>query len=96
MGGNRARSRTFGCSSEIQRVTVPSHQVQFGDVRSIPQTAPGAAAVVGGNDRIRERGRDHLVGAEIELMQDVPVGRVKEHGIVRKIVGHQQLVTSLP
>ncbi len=72
------------------------NQIQFGDVRRIPQAAPGTPAIAASNHGVRERGRDHLVSAEVELLQNAPVGRVEQHGIVGKVVGHEQLVASRP
>ena len=30
--------------------------------------------------------------AEIELLQDVTIGGIQQHYVIRKVVGHQQLV----
>ena len=29
------------------------------------------------------------MGAEVELLQDVPIAGIEQHHVIRKIVGHQ-------
>ncbi len=67
-------------------------EVEFRHLRSVPQAAPGAFAIAGGDHRVRERRRYQIAGAQVEALQHFAICRIKQHNIVGKIVGHQKFV----
>ncbi len=54
------------------------------------------SAIAGRDNGIGKGSGNHLVGAEVELLQDATVGDVEQHSIVGEIVGDEQPVASLP
>jgi len=83
-----------GFSSEIQRVTLLRLDIQFRDLRSIPQAAPWLFLAVARNDHaIRVRGGNQSVGAEIKSLKNLPAGSREKNYIIRKIVCDQKSFT---
>ena len=67
-------------------------QIQFGDLRCIPQAAPGAAAVARGYAGIGERRRDEIACAQVEALEHFAACDIEQHGVVGEIVGHEEAV----
>jgi hypothetical protein len=64
--------------------------IQLRNLRSIPQAAPGSAAVARSDYAIRVRGGDQSVGAEIKPLKNLSAGNLEEDDVIGKIVCDQK------